>query len=35
MEKVEYKKAFKELYLPKNQPVLVEVPSILFAVIEG
>ncbi len=35
MEKVEYKKAFKELYLPKNQPVLVEVPSILFAVIDG
>ncbi len=35
MDKVEYKKAYKELYLPKNQPVLVEVPPILFAVIDG
>ena len=35
MEKLEYKKAFKELYLPKMSPSIVEVPSIKFAVIEG
>lgn len=35
MEKLDYKKAYKELYLPKNTPSIVEVPSIRFAVIEG
>lgn len=35
MEKQEYKKAFKELYLPKTMPSIVEVPSMRFAVIEG
>jgi len=35
MEKLEYKKAFKKLYLPKITPSIVDVPSIRFAVIEG
>jgi len=35
VEKLEYKKAFKELYLPKITPSIVEVPSIRFAVIKG
>lgn len=35
MEKVDYKKAFKNLYLPPTKPVIVEVPVMCFAVIEG
>jgi hypothetical protein len=35
MEKLEYRKAFKELYMPKSTPSIIEVPSIRFAVIEG
>lgn len=35
MEKLEYKKVYKELYLPPTKPVIVEVPPINFAVIRG
>ncbi|MCO7125366.1 GyrI-like domain-containing protein [Sporolactobacillus shoreicorticis] len=35
MNKVDYKKDFKELYLPKQKPVIVRVPEIRFAMIEG
>ena len=35
MEKLEYKKVYKELYLPPTKPVIVEVPPIKFAVIRG
>ena len=35
MEKLEYKKVYKELYLPKATPSIVAVPSINFAMIEG
>jgi len=35
MEKIDYKKEFKELYLPKQTPVTVEVPPILFLMING
>lgn len=35
MDKLDYKKDFKDLYLPKNSPCIIEVPSINFAVIDG
>ena len=35
MDKLDYKKAFKDLYLPKNSPVIIEVPSMSFAMIDG
>lgn len=35
MEKLEYKKAFKELYLPPTRPVFITVPPIKYAVIRG
>jgi hypothetical protein len=35
MEKLDYKKEFKELYLPKNKPAIVDVPAMSFAVIDG
>jgi len=33
--KLDYKKEFKEIYLPKNKPTFIDVPSIRFAIIEG
>lgn len=35
MDKVDYKKDFKELYLPKQKPVIVRVPKIHFFMIDG
>jgi hypothetical protein len=35
MDKLDYKKAFKELYLPKNSPTIIDVPSMNFAIIDG
>ncbi|MEA1960392.1 MAG: GyrI-like domain-containing protein [Bacillota bacterium] len=35
MDKVDYKKDFKDLYLPKKTPVIVTVPAIDFIMIEG
>lgn len=35
MEKQDYKKVFKELYLPKEQPTIIDIPSINFAMIDG
>ena len=35
MGKLEYKKEFKELYLPKNNPAVIDVPSMRFAMIDG
>lgn len=35
MEKVDYKKQFKALYLPKGQPSMIEVPPIRFAMLNG
>ena len=34
-EKVDYKRTYKELYSPKSKPVLVAVPSIKFAMLDG
>lgn len=35
MRKVEYKKDYKELYLPGEQPSVIRVPAISFVVIDG
>ncbi|WP_078380668.1 GyrI-like domain-containing protein [Sutcliffiella halmapala] len=35
MKKFEWRKELKELYLPKNQPTVVEVPAMQFFTIEG
>ncbi len=35
MEKVDYKKQFKSLYLPKKQPAIIEVPPLRFAMLDG
>lgn len=34
-QKVDYKKDFKQLYMPKTSPEMVEVPSIPFIMIDG
>lgn len=35
MEKMDYKKAYKELYQPKKQPQIIEVPEMIFIQVEG
>ncbi|MDF2822338.1 MAG: hypothetical protein K0R15_2786 [Clostridiales bacterium] len=35
MDKLDYKKDFKNLYLPKNSPCMIEVPSMSFVAIDG
>jgi len=35
MEKVDYKKVYKDLYLPKKNPVIIKVPAINFIMLEG
>lgn len=35
MEKMDYKKAYKDLYLPKTKPMIIEVPCMTFIMVEG
>lgn len=35
MDKLDYKKAFPELYLPPRHPIVVDVPALNFILIEG
>lgn len=35
MEKLEYKKAYKNLYQPNTKPTILEIPPINFAIIDG
>lgn len=35
MEKLDYKKEFKDLYLPKAEPMLIDVPNMKFIWVEG
>jgi len=35
MDKLDYKKEYKELYLPKNKPIVIDVPEMSFAIIDG
>ncbi|TWH57283.1 hypothetical protein DesLBE_1551 [Desulfitobacterium sp. LBE] len=34
-EKLDYKKAYKDLYLPKSKPMLIEVPPMNFIMVDG
>lgn len=35
MEKLDYKKGFKDLYLPKTQPTEINVPEMVFIMVDG
>lgn len=35
MEKIDYKKDFKNLYLPKNKPEIIQIPMMRFAIVSG
>lgn len=35
MEKLDYKKEYKDLYLPKTKPMVIQVPSMKFIMIKG
>lgn len=35
MSKVDYKKDFKNLYLPKAKPAILEIPDLSFIIVEG
>ncbi len=35
MDKLDYKKEFKEFYVPQNKPSVIDVPSMRFAIING
>ena len=35
MDKLDYKKAYKELYQPPTKPVFVDVPQMMFIAVEG
>ena len=35
MDKLDYKKAFPELYLPPRQPAVIDVPALPFIMVEG
>ena len=35
MEKLDYKKMYKDLYLPKNTPVQIQVPAMTFIMVDG
>lgn len=35
MEKLDYKKVYKELYQPKNNPSIIEVPEMIYIQIDG
>lgn len=34
-EKLDYKKAYKELYMPKTKPAIVDVPEMRFIMVDG
>lgn len=35
MEKIDYKKKYKDLYMPKTKPMIIDVPEINFFMVEG
>ena len=35
MEKLDYKKQYKDLYLPPKKPVVVDVPEMVFLMVDG
>ena len=35
MSKFDFKKEYKDLYLPGKQPVMIDIPSMKFIMVEG
>jgi hypothetical protein len=35
MEKLDYKKAYKDLYMPKEKPTIIDVPPMTFIMVDG
>lgn len=35
LEKMDYKKEFKDLYQPKQKPMMIEVPAMQFIMVDG
>lgn len=35
MEKLDYKKEYKDLYMPKTKPMIIDVPNMKFIMVEG
>ncbi|MEI3325845.1 MAG: GyrI-like domain-containing protein [Thomasclavelia sp.] len=35
MKKIDYKKEYKDLYLPKRKPMLIDVPKIVYVTVNG
>ena len=35
MDKLDYKKEYKELYQPKTKPSIIEVPEMIFIAVDG
>ena len=35
MNKLDYKKEYKDLYMPKTKPVFIDVPPIHYVMVEG
>lgn len=35
MEKLDYKKEYKDLYMPKAKPSVIQVPEMIFAMVDG
>lgn len=35
MEKLDYKKEYKDLYMPKTKPMIIEVPEITYIMVDG
>ena len=35
MEKLDYKKVYKDLYMPKTKPMLIDVPEMTFIMVDG
>ena len=35
MKKLDYKKEYRDLYLPKRKPMLIDVPKISYVTVDG
>ena len=35
MRKVDYKKDFKKLYFPKTEPMIIDVPEMIYIMVDG
>lgn len=35
MTKIDYKKEYKDLYMPKKKPSIIDVPEMVFIMVDG